>query len=308
MQIVRRSSSVVRGTLLLIATATALTGTSLAGCASGGGGGGAAPPAAATSTPAQAARGTIEVLSYNVAGLPDLLSGSSPAVNTPQISPLLNAYDLVLVQEDFSYHAALARDALHPHQSVPQSGQTRLMNDGLNRFSIHPFTPVQREIWATCHGIWAAANDCLAAKGFSFARHTLAPNVEIDVYNLHADAGGAQGDITARQQQMEQLKNFILLTSADRALVVAGDFNLHGFAPDDEPIFAGLLLAIGLEDSCRAIACGQERIDRVLFRSGREVLLQPLAWRLADEFVDPGGASLSDHEAIHVRLAWEEVP
>lgn len=45
--------------------------------------------------------GTFTTLTYNVAGLPEGLSGSNPSVNTPLISPLLNAYDLVLVQEDW---------------------------------------------------------------------------------------------------------------------------------------------------------------------------------------------------------------
>jgi hypothetical protein len=41
--------------------------------------------------------GTFEALTYNVAGLPQGLSSSNPAEFTPQISPLLNSYDLVLV-------------------------------------------------------------------------------------------------------------------------------------------------------------------------------------------------------------------
>jgi hypothetical protein len=48
-----------------------------------------------------ARRGTFTLLSYNVAGLPAQFSGSEPAVNMPLISPKLNAYDVVLVQEDW---------------------------------------------------------------------------------------------------------------------------------------------------------------------------------------------------------------
>jgi hypothetical protein len=40
----------------------------------------------------------LSVLTYNVAGLPAEVSGSDPVANHPQISPLLNGYDLVLVQ------------------------------------------------------------------------------------------------------------------------------------------------------------------------------------------------------------------
>ena len=60
---------------------------------------------------------TVSVLSYNVAGLPAGISSSEPDVNTPIISPLLNDYDIVLVQEDFIYHRDLARDAEHTFHS-----------------------------------------------------------------------------------------------------------------------------------------------------------------------------------------------
>ena len=54
----------------------------------------------ATTTTAAPAVG-IELLTYNVAGLPDLLSGSEPATNTAIIGPRLNDYDIVLVQESW---------------------------------------------------------------------------------------------------------------------------------------------------------------------------------------------------------------
>ena len=40
------------------------------------------------------AQGEFVALTYNIAGLPDVISGSNPEVNIPLISPLLNAYDL----------------------------------------------------------------------------------------------------------------------------------------------------------------------------------------------------------------------
>ena len=41
-----------------------------------------------------------ELLTYNVAGLPALLSGSEPAVNMPLNGPRLNAYDLDLAEHE----------------------------------------------------------------------------------------------------------------------------------------------------------------------------------------------------------------
>lgn len=76
---------------------------------------GATPAAAATS-------GTFNVLTYNVAGLPEGLSSGKPATNTPLISPRLGAYDIVNVQEDFNYHAALYAGDNHPYRTATSGG------------------------------------------------------------------------------------------------------------------------------------------------------------------------------------------
>ena len=75
-------------------------------------------------------QGEFSVLTYNVAGLPEPLSGSSPSVNTPQISPMLNAYELVLVQEDFWYHHELIAEVDHPYRSRPMWEQPGLLRMG----------------------------------------------------------------------------------------------------------------------------------------------------------------------------------
>ena len=61
---------------------------------------------------------------------------------------------------------------------------------------------------------------------FSVGRHELAPGVVIDVYNLHADAGGGAGDEAARAAQFVQLAAFMSGYSAGNAVIVAGDTNL----------------------------------------------------------------------------------
>jgi hypothetical protein len=54
-----------------------------------------------------------------------------------------------------------------------------------------------------------------------------------------------------------------------------------------------------------ALACGDERIDRFLFRSGQSLRLQPTRWELDETFVDGAGQDLSDHLALAVDFAWE---
>jgi hypothetical protein len=121
--------------------------------------------------------GEFTALSYNVAGLPEAIGGEEPGRHSPKISPLLNDYDLVLLQESWKddvhelgqqqpapaellgqwplpfYHHVVVADADHPYQSTPAdhpygtdlrrapNGPT-LVADGLNRLSRFPFRPI----------------------------------------------------------------------------------------------------------------------------------------------------------------------
>jgi hypothetical protein len=249
-------------------------------------------------------QGVLNVLTYNVAGLPDLISRSNTTRNTTAIGTLLNAYDLVLVQEDFWYHDLLAQSTRHRFRSLPMTEYDRLVGDGLNRFSVFPMEQVARHVWTTCNGLWHSAADCLADKGFTFSWMTLGRDLRVGVYNLHADAGRGTADVLARARQFAQLTEHILRTTAGAAVIVAGDFNLAGFDPGDETILRDLITATGLNDSCRRLDCGEERFDRVLFRSGSTVALEPLLWAAGLEFVDAAGRDLSDHKAVITVFRW----
>ena len=60
---------------------------------------------------AEARSGRFSLLTYDVAGLAQLGSDSDPGLNAALISPLLNHYDVALVQEDFAYHGPLGAQA-----------------------------------------------------------------------------------------------------------------------------------------------------------------------------------------------------
>ena len=250
--------------------------------------------------------GSIKVLSYNVAGLPQGISGSNPEVNMPLISPLLNNHDLGLVQEDFYYHEELIADAEHPYQSERSGDGVNDLGDGLNRFSQSLFGPHTRVKWKACYGQITNGSDCLAPKGFAVAEHELAPGVFVDVYNLHMDAGRDPEDVAARAEQALQLAETLADRSAGKAVIIGGDTNMKA---EDEENLQGLIDAAGLTDSCRALGCGEElRIDRVLFRSSDDVAFEVQSWALDPLFVDADGVDLSDHEAVAVELTWISPP
>ena len=251
--------------------------------------------------------GQLRLLSYNVAGLPQFISGSNPQQNSQQISPKLNAYDLVLVQEDFWYHASIAGGTNHPNLSLAQTNYPALVNDGLNRFSLSSFLLHQRTGWNDRFGVVGSANDALSNKGFSVAVHELAPGVEVHVWNHHADAGHEQGDLTARARNFDQLASMILSFSAGQALIIAGDTNLKDTRPSDVAVLNDFIGRLNLTDSARALGKG-EFIDRVFVRSSANLTLTPVLWRHADEFIDAAGADLSDHPALNVDIDWVHTP
>jgi hypothetical protein len=312
-----------------------------AGGAGGAGEGDAAGGAGSAGEGAQTSSGELRALSYNVAGLPEGLSGSNPSVNMPFISPLLNDFDLVLVQEDWLapdpnpfegtfdvYHDLLAAEALHPYQSepAPQPLGTdpdridALLSDGLNRFSNFPFGEVTRVRWEGCFGgidtSDGGASDCLALKGFSLATHELAEGVEVDIYNLHAEAGSTEEDQRLSGEEFAQLADFILQHSVGRAIIIGGDTNLHtgGDHPDafgdaDREIWETFLQATGLTDVCEVISPCEVSIDKFAFRSNDTIEIQPLSHAFEREtFTCDDGQPLSDHSPLAVEFGWSFQP
>ncbi|MFQ5750908.1 MAG: hypothetical protein ACE5HI_02835 [bacterium] len=249
--------------------------------------------------------GEFSLLTYNVAGLPQGISPSNPEYNIPLISPLLNKFDIAMVQEDFFYHNELKSKAQHPYQSLPQKGPSQfIFGDGLNRFSNFPFTSFYRETWQLCSN--ENGNDCLATKGFSVAETEIAPGVVLDIYNLHLDSGGSQKDFEARRSQIQQLLQSLNARSVKKAVIVAGDINLNITSRSEDIILLQLLLlGAGLSDTCRFLSCGNELVDRVLFRDSGSLHLRPISWQIDTDFVDKQGRPLSDHAAISVKFSWE---
>ena len=262
---------------------------------------------ASPSTDVVVPTGELTVLTYNVAGLPQGISSSDPERNIPQISPLLNGFDLVLVQEDFWYHQELVAQVQHPHRSEPWTDDPAQdgMGDGLNRFSQLAFGELERVPWYSCHGRLECASDCLATKGWSYARHTLDEGVEVDVYNLHKEAGSCPEDVEIRANAAEHLVEAIAARSEGRAVIVAGDFNLKVDRPGDGDSLRRIVEGAGLTDACEAVACGDQRIDMIMVRGSDDLELEVLSWWLPEEFVDAEtGEALSDHLPVAASLRY----
>lgn len=137
----------------------------------------------------QAQSGTFSFLSYNVAGLPDIINDNGVPgdkdVNARTIGTHLAAtgYDIVHLQEDFNYHAYIYETDTHAYRSATSGGVP--FGSGLNTVANFPWTAFERQEWEDCD---ISEGDCLTPKGFTFMRMPLG-DMEVDLYNLHADAG-----------------------------------------------------------------------------------------------------------------------
>jgi endonuclease/exonuclease/phosphatase (EEP) superfamily protein YafD len=255
---------------------------------------------------AGAAVGHLKVLTYNIAGLPDGFMTPHPSANMPRIGRLLRHYDLVLIQEDFAYGAELRKSVTLPFQSPAFVREGRLhFGDGLSLFAAQEFSVLQREPWRACHGIVDSYFDCLTPKGFVSTRQRLAEGVELDVYNVHLDAGSSSADQRAREAQVDQLLEAIAQRSAGRPILLAGDTNLRS----PRGSLTRLAQATGLVEVCQTLHCPDERrIDRVFYRSSPGLTMRPRKWSIDRRFVDAKGQPLSDHLAVAVELDWTSEP
>jgi endonuclease/exonuclease/phosphatase family metal-dependent hydrolase len=262
--------------------------------------------------------GTFSTLTYNVAGLLEPFSSANPSANTPIISCMVRDYDIVAVQEDFNYHAALYDSCDdHPYRSSTSGGMG--VGSGLNMLSRFSYTDFDRTTWRDRSG-----SDAWTPKGFTISRLRMGEGVYLDVYNLHAQSEVDATALANSRSNMKQLLSFIESESAGNAVIVMGDTNTR-YTREGQTI--GDFLKYGFRDvwidlvrggvkpalgsppltSCANTTSPEcEIVDKVLYRNNRNVRLVPLEYKVESErFVNAQGESLSDHWPVSVtwRLA-----
>ncbi|MET8942769.1 jacalin-like lectin [Streptomyces sp. NPDC004542] len=282
---------------------------------------------AAAATASDGASGTFNVLSYNVAGLPESLSSAPTprASSTTAIGSRIGGYDVVNVQEDFNYHAYLYAADTHPYRT-PTSGGAGI-GSGLNTLSDIPYDTddFERARWNSCQ---LDSGDCLTPKGFTFMRERLAEGVYVDFYNLHTNAGTNDGDLASRADNLSQLTAFIKTHSAGNAVVVMGDTNtrytrsgdtIAEFARDNGLTDAWVQLVRGGTPPAKgsdALVCDEnaitnscEVVDKILYRGNKLVSLKATAYNNEHaKFLTDDGLMLSDHDPITASFSWTRNP
>lgn len=267
-----------------------------------------------------ATTGTLSLLTYNVAGLPQIISAAHlpRAQSIGDIGHKVSRFDIVNVQEDFNYNNDLYQHNIHPFRTEPKGKVP--FGDGLNTLSNFPILASYRVAWRDCAG-----TDCLTPKGFAYLRVQIAKDVFVDVYNLHATAHINDNAVAARRKNMQQLADYILEHSADQAILVMGDFNAHyKFEGDD---MHGFKKKTGVTDPWvdlfskgvipqpssdflipkkLELTDEIESIDKILYRSSQQITFIPQRYRIEHElFVNEAGKHLSDHLAVSLYIDWE---
>jgi endonuclease/exonuclease/phosphatase family metal-dependent hydrolase len=253
--------------------------------------------------------GALSVLSYNVHGLPSIITGDDTPARIEQIAPLLVPWDLAGLQEDWdaTHHATLVGQTEHPVKLWFDEivSEDRFYGSGLSVLSVLPVIDQHFVHYTTCYGILDGASDCLASKGFQAVRLKVGAG-EIDFYNTHLEAGGGDEDNAARAVQVEQVIASLNGWSAGKAIVFTGDFNLHADDPEDAPLLDRLTGDGGLQDACVLAGCdAPNHIDKVFIRSRSGLALGVTKW--TDEsaaFLDADGVDLSDHPPISAVVTW----
>jgi endonuclease/exonuclease/phosphatase (EEP) superfamily protein YafD len=271
--------------------------------------------------------GTVNVLAMNVAGLPAILQGNDvpgdKTENHRTIGRKLVEYglDLVNVQEDFNYHAALYETATLPYRTATSGGVP--FGSGLNTLSVFPFLDETRVKWDQCSSTDGA--DCLTPKGFTLVRAELtsgsAGSAFVDFYNVHADAGTTAADLAARTSNIRQLSAYITANSAGNAVIVAGDTNTRYTRSGDNirllPQANGLtdawveLIRGGADPTVETICQNPsltnycETVDKIFYRSSPVLNLRATGWQYESaRFLQADGNILSDHNPVAANFTW----
>ena len=272
---------------------------------------------------------TLKIISSNVAGLP---IAADVHLKQAAIGKYLNEndYDIVAVQEDFTFHTYLADEmTAYPYKTV-HTGSIP-WGDGLNVFSKTTLYNEQRVEWDTLSGVIDGGNDELTPKGFVYTVVELEGGVYLDFYSIHADAYGDAGSQAAREDNFRQLADHILARKTDRPVIVAGDYNafLHQREGNsDTGIYEHMIGRAGMKDGwveCHNggdyedfsyyiekygagynSTCGVwDSIERVMFKDGGGVHLE-ITKLSYDPLTTDALGSLSDHPALNLEFTYEK--
>lgn len=263
------------------------------------------------------------ILTYNVQMRPIIDNNSYKAL---RISPKLNNYNIIALQESFCKKSELIKQCKHSfmaHHSDKYCALS-LVDSGLSTLSNFPIIETNKVHFRSRAGF----QDIIASKGILLTRTKINGHI-IDIYNTHMQAEDAQGGTLARIDQAKQIVEFINASSPmTHSVILIGDFNMSpqrflrdvanfkqkDTMPNEQTIlrnFAFTMMQESLElvDLADALLPNElDDYDRILFRSGKGYELKPISIeKHCAHFKDEHHQALSDATPIVGTFSIKEI-
>lgn len=231
------------------------------------------------------------VMTYNIQTRPWL---DDAREKLPLISPLLNGFDVVAIQECFQRHDLLWAGANYPNKAYfgAYSRPWKLANSGLSMMAGLPV----KEVVAEHYEDTGELQNRVASKGIQLMR-VVVNGLPVDVYNTHMEAGDRPEAQEARSGQARQVVRFVNAQSPpDHSVIITGDFNMAPVRPGKvwdasarghysseadmtsrAASFEIMREGLALSDA-DDVLCGpvKEDIERFLYRPGAGHVLEPV--------------------------------
>ncbi len=254
----------------------------------------------------------LRILGYNTHGLPEIFINDNQKKRFPIIGEKTQDYDISLLQEDYSHHEELSSGLAKESIAIRGGMGSRLLcpfctGSGLTSVFNLPenwTVEVENKTFQTCSGWLKGANDCFAYKGFQIIKITLPSNKEFFIINTHMDAGRRDSDRSSRKKQLEHIVSTISQQTTTKALIVAGDLNLHSKNPEDVKLLKKFKKELKLTDAFTGQKISEKWsvLDYILYRPGNEVEFKIISVGEDKSFVTEEG-SLSDHPALFIEVS-----
>lgn len=253
---------------------------------------------------------------WNVWCLPSLLTDRRSRQRAAAISPLLNDYDIVVLNEAFVHKDILLSKSFHKHRYVPPSSRFKVFDSGLLFLSKHQITKCVFERYTH-----AASIDSLVFKGIGLCNITISDEDgkgfgTLQVFGTHMQSERTKAAQAARRDQAAQAASFIVKHRIEGSppAVFLGDMNM---GPRQEGCFSQhysdeqdaearcssyhlMASACGFEEVERQDTAYRNDICRFMTQSIHDCQLEYVA------MCDETGMRLSDTEPMCLSLVLKE--
>lgn len=245
-------------------------------------------------------RHEIRVITYNVAGLPEVITqgrGFPPlGKRFRYIAHKLKKYDIIGLQEVFVEERRIIEDALGHYYLVHGTDTQGLkkVGSGIYTFSRWSITGSMFRMWRD-----AVDTDALSHKGFVAATTEISGDLSIDVYNLHMQAGKVNWRV--REKQHEQLHSAMKAYSMGqgRPIIIMGDFNC-------KKEYDGFMVRMSGYGFSHVMP-GLDGVDHIFFHpNGSDWSISAGETRKVFTQEVGDGLRISDHEAVETLLIFQK--